>query len=348
MTAGRPRTDQFQRALWLAAAPPPSDFARTTSDDPDAGPFDAIVLDDLRGTPHECATWQARLRPGGVLSILAASRPRRLARRLRPYFEGGPPGPGERFRSVRADGRTVVAHRRGPRTALGHFDELADDYVAELPPHLVQLYLDRKLEVLRRAVAPRHGLVGLDLGCGVGEYARAASEGLGARVVAVDASAPAVGVARRQGTSSGSVAFLACDAQRLPFADASFDFAYTINMVHHLKRGEQRTALAEALRVLKPGAPLVVFEINVTNPLFRFYMRKVFPRTRRIDRGDEEFLTPRALRRMAPAPVEAVHYSTFMPDFTPRWALPALRPIERLLERVAGPMGIHYAAIVRR
>jgi ubiquinone/menaquinone biosynthesis C-methylase UbiE len=336
----------FARALWLASAPPPAGFADEVLDDPEAGPFDAVVLDDLQGTPQECESWQRRLLAGGVLRVLDARRPRRLARRLRPYFEGGAPAPGKRFRSVRAEGRLVMAQRRGPGAGLGHFDELAEEYAAEMPPHLVGHYRDRKLAVLRRAVGRRGGLVGLDLGCGVGEYARGTAEELGARVVALDASAPAVAVAKRRG--SEGIDFLAGDAQRLPFADATFDFAYTINMVHHLKRGEQRPALREALRVLKPGAPLVVFEINVTNPLFRLYMRKVFPRTRRIDRGDEEFLTPGALRRVAPVTVESVAYSTFVPDFTPTWALPALRPVERLLERVAGPLGIHYAAVLRR
>jgi ubiquinone/menaquinone biosynthesis C-methylase UbiE len=336
----------FGRALWLSSDPVPAGFARQVLSRPDGAPLDAAVVDDLTGTARECEVWQARLRPGGFLVVRHASRPRRLARRLRPYFEGGAARDGERFRPVQAQGSLVVAQRRGPGAALGHFDELAEDYVAELPAHLAQHYLGRKLAVLRAAVGDARAGLGLDLGCGVGAYARGAADALSARVVAVDASAPVVAVARAAGAAG--VDFLASDAQRLPFADGTFDFAYTINMVHHLKRGEQGPALAEALRVLKPGAPLVVFEINVTNPLFRLYMRKVFPRTRRIDRGDEEFLTPRGLRRVAPVDVESVAYSTFIPDFAPRWSLRALRPVERLLERAAGPMGIHYAAVLRR
>lgn len=335
----------FARVLWQSSAPIPPGFATGWRSDGD-GPFDAIVLDDLDGHPAKARALQGRLAPGGLLAILAPRRRRSLARHLRPFFEGGAPRDGERFRPVRAE-RTgaVLAYRRGPALSLGHFDELAQDYVAELPAHLVGHYLERKLAMLRQAVRGRPAHLGLDLGCGVGEYARAVAASMGATIVAVDASQPAVAVARRRGKDG--VDFAACDAQRLPFPDATFDFAYTINMVHHLKRGEQEAALAEALRVLKPGAPLVVFEINVLNPLFRFYMRHVFPRTRRIDRGDEEFLTPRAFRRMAPGRVETVAYSTFVPDFTPRWLLPVLRPVERGLERVAGPLGIHYAAVLR-
>ncbi|MFA5944286.1 MAG: class I SAM-dependent methyltransferase [Candidatus Thermoplasmatota archaeon] len=330
------------RVLWQSAAPVPPGFAKLWDGD---GPFDAVVLDDVRERNLAPADLQRLLAPGGLLAVLAPRRPRTTARRLRPYFEGGAPRGGRRFEPVRARHGAILAYRRGPALSLGHFDALAEDYASEIPPHLVQHYLDRKVAVLREALAGRAPRIGLDLGCGVGDYARAVAAALGCAMVAVDASRPAAAVAHRRGHQG--VGFAAADAQRLPFADATFDFAYTINMVHHLKRGEQRAALAEALRVLKPGAPLVVFEINVLNPLFRFYMRVVFPRTRRIDRGDEEFLTPRAFRRMAPAAVESVAYSTFVPDFTPRWLLPALRPVERSLERVAGPLGIHYAAVLR-
>jgi SAM-dependent methyltransferase len=337
----------FGRVLWRSRLDPPKGWATVWRSD-GVGPFDAVVLDDLEGQADEPETLQRLLAPGGLLALLLPRRPRSAARVLRHYFEGGVPEGKARFRPVRPVQGTVLAYRRGPALALGHFDELAEDYVAELPPHLVQHYLGRKLEALGQALAGRPAGRGLDLGCGIGEYARAVAQGLGCDVAAVDASQPAVAVARRRGDADGRVAFLAGDAQRLPFPDATFDFAYTINMVHHLKRGEQRAALAEALRVLRPGAPLVVFEINVLNPLFRFYMRQVFPRTRRIDRGDEEFLTPRRLRAIAPVPVESVAFSTFVPDFAPRVLLPVLRPLERGLEKVAGPLGIHYAAVLRR
>lgn len=332
------------RTLWLSHTPIPGDWGGAVVHRDDGQPFNAIVLDDLDA--REAATWQRRLAPGGLLMALAPKRPGRLARRLRPYFEGGAPGPGERYRPVRAERGRVVAYRRGPGTSLGHFDDLAEDYAGEIPAHLVAHYLERKMAILRDAIGSKPTRLGLDLGCGVGDYARETARALATHVVAVDASPPAVAVARRRGRSG--VTFAAGDAQRLPFPDGTFDFAYTINMVHHLKRGEQSVALAEALRVLKPGAPLIIFEINVANPLFRAYMRHIFPRTRRIDRGDEEFLTARGLRRIAPVPIERVTYSTFIPDFTPRWLLPVLRPVERMLERVAGPLGIHYAAVLRR
>ncbi|MEA3203744.1 MAG: hypothetical protein QOI63_1423 [Thermoplasmata archaeon] len=304
----------------------------------------ALVLDDLPDlSPAALRDLQARLLPGGRLEVRAPTHPRKVAKALQRYFEGAPQ-PGKRFGKVRAleAGGPLVAFRRGPASRLGHFDELADDYAGEIPPHLVAHYLGRKLEQIRAALGDRHPRLGLDVGCGVGLYADTVATELGCTVVGVDASVPALRAAHAQAPLAGA------DVQHLPFPSGTFDFAYAINVVHHLKRGEQERALAEMARVLKPGAPLLVFEINTRNPLFRLYMRKVFPRTRRIDRGDEEFLLPKELAAASPIPVEAVHCYTFIPDFVPAWSLPALRPVERLLEKVAGPWSIHYTAVLRR
>lgn len=309
-----------------------------------AAPAPLLAVDDVPDlSPAALRELQARVQPGGRLEVRAPRRPRKVARALQRYFEGAPE-PGKRFGRVRAleRGGPLVAFRRGPGSRLGHFDDLADDYESEIPPHLVAHYLDRKLEQVRAALGGAQPRLGLDVGCGVGLYADTVAAALGCKVVGVDASVPALRASHAKAPLAGA------DVQHLPFPDKTFDFAYCINVVHHLKRGEQELALAEMARVLRPGAPLLVFEINTRNPLFRFYMRKVFPRTRRIDRGDEEFLLPKELAAASPLPVEAVHCYTFIPDFVPRWSLRALRPAERLLERVMGPWSIHYTAVLRR
>ena len=86
---------------------------------------------------------------------------------------------------------------------------------------------------------------------------------------------------------------------RFPAADASYDFLYVINVLHHLASvDEQRRAFAELLRVLKPGGLLFVHEINTRNILFRFYMGYVFPSLNCIDEGVERWLLPHRLRRI--------------------------------------------------
>jgi ubiquinone/menaquinone biosynthesis C-methylase UbiE len=331
------------------------------------GPFGAVVAD---GWPRHVppAALQALLAPGGRLTLRFPSRrdARAAARELSHWLEPAPGAQarGWRLRPVR-DGSLwrVEGARRGPGSASGHFDNLAPHYGDEIPRHLVEAYLERKLARIR-ALLPRPGARVLDLGCGMGEYARALAA-QGAQVVAVDASARSVQVAAaapagardsdgrppsRPGeeASAGGPRFAVASATRLPFADGSFDLAYAINMLHHLKRGEQEEALREARRVLRPEGRLLVFEINLRNPLFRLYMRHVFWRTRRIDRGDEEFLPDRRLPLGAAFRVERVEHYTFLPDFLPRPLLRPARAVESWLERT--PLrrwGIHYTAVLR-
>lgn len=305
---------------------------------PPAAPrsVDAVVVADA---PLEPRAWQQMLRSGGLLWVQCASRAKanRTAKAIRPYFEGGRPREGERFRPVKAQGTHVFAFRRGPGLTAGHFDNLAAEYSDELPAHLVDLYLEKK--VARMAIKP--GEQGLDLGCGMGDYARAVAA-RGAHVTAMDFSNPAVHVAKSRNQET-AIQFLSGDAQRLPFQDDSFDFAYTINMLHHLKRGEQETAMQELHRVLRSSGRLYVFEINIKNPIFRFYMRHVFPRTRRIDRGDEDFRNATEFPLNAPFATIATEYYTFVPDFLPKWLMKPAKIVESALEKSwLRSLSIHY------
>jgi SAM-dependent methyltransferase len=93
----------------------------------------------------------------------------------------------------------------------------------------------------------------LDLGCGTGEFAREFPAG---RYVGID---PARGYLRfaarhRPGTFVGSA------GEALPFADATFDAALVLGVLHHLPDELARAAMAELARVLRPGATALVME----------------------------------------------------------------------------------------
>lgn len=103
----------------------------------------------------------------------------------------------------------------------------------------------------------------LDIGCGVGNYHRILKHRVGS-LTGVDVAAECVAQASSE---NPDVKYDAYDGSRLPYADGSFDAAFTICVMHHVPTGEWNRFVAEALRVLRPGGVFVVFEHNPLNPL---------------------------------------------------------------------------------
>ena len=121
-----------------------------------------------------------------------------------------------------------------------------------------------------QAIARRHlgdpgRLAALDLGCGVGATDRFLTETF-ATLQGVDVAAEAV---KRAAEANPAVTYSAYDGQRLPFDDASFDLAFTINVLHHVPPRKRERFAAEMSRVLRPGGLAVVIEHNPFNPLTR-------------------------------------------------------------------------------
>lgn len=114
------------------------------------------------------------------------------------------------------------------------------------------------------------GLAGLDLGCGEGYNTRLLAE-RGARMFAIDVAPSFVRYAREgeQGRPVG-IRYAAASAQRLPFRDASFDFATAFMSLMDMP--EPHAALREAWRVLKPGGFL---QFSITHPCFDPPYRKL-------------------------------------------------------------------------
>jgi ubiquinone/menaquinone biosynthesis C-methylase UbiE len=109
------------------------------------------------------------------------------------------------------------------------------------------------------AYASTAGLDVLDVGCGQGidlvEYAR-----VGARVSGIDLTPRHVELARSHLAALGLTATVVQgDAERLPFAEASFDVVSSNGVLHHTP--DMPAALREIRRVLRPGgkARIVVY-----------------------------------------------------------------------------------------
>lgn len=101
------------------------------------------------------------------------------------------------------------------------------------------------------------GASALEVGCGTGVVTRAIA-GLPAVAVAIGVDPSPVFVERASELSNGNVTFRVGDGQALDFADAEFDLVVLHTTLCHIPDPDK--ALAEAVRVLKPGGLLAVFD----------------------------------------------------------------------------------------
>jgi tellurite methyltransferase len=93
----------------------------------------------------------------------------------------------------------------------------------------------------------------LDLGCGVGRHALLLADA-GFEVEAFDGSETGLSVLRETAASRGlTLGLQHGNADALPYADGSFDFVLSWNVIYHGTLGDAGARIAEIWRVLKPG-----------------------------------------------------------------------------------------------
>lgn len=107
-------------------------------------------------------------------------------------------------------------------------------------------------DMLRDFLAPAAGELVADLGCGSGR-ALLWNRDRGATMIGIDIAPFFSQEARQQ------VDLMLGDLRRLPFADATFDKAWSLDVLEHLSPEALAGMLGEASRVLKPGGALFVY-----------------------------------------------------------------------------------------
>lgn len=94
-----------------------------------------------------------------------------------------------------------------------------------------------------------HGLKVLDAGCGGGRYSKVCGEA-GATVIGADHSR-AVSKAKQLCAHLPNVSFLQADLKQLPLEPASFDFVFSIGVMHH--DADTRSVFDAVAKLVKPG-----------------------------------------------------------------------------------------------
>jgi ubiquinone/menaquinone biosynthesis C-methylase UbiE len=133
---------------------------------------------------------------------------------------------------------------------------------------ITSLAFGRRYDEIARSIAahaPEGGTV-IDLGSGPGEVlVRLAALAPSLDLTGVDIDAEMIAEARRKAqrriahTSQRQPRFVVADAIALPFADESVDLVISSYAVHHLP--DRHAARAEIMRVLKPGAKAIIWDI---------------------------------------------------------------------------------------
>jgi len=109
----------------------------------------------------------------------------------------------------------------------------------------------------------------LDLGSGAGTDALVAAQMVGAEghVTGIDMTAAMLAKARAAAAEMGvtNVEFVEAEAERLPFADGSFDVVISNGVIDLIP--DKDAVFAELVRVLEPGGRIQIADVTIQNPV---------------------------------------------------------------------------------
>jgi len=234
------------------------------------------------------------------------------------------------------------------------YDTIAGDF-----DRLMNLYdLQRRLDVALGELLCGESLAGkllLDAGCGTGHFSRRARE-LGAQVVSLDISPRLVALARGRarllpsrvqggGTaqpelrppccSEGDALGVVGDATAIGFRDGVFDVVLSSEMVEHTHAPRQ--AVAELVRVLKPGGRLI---LTCPNAIWHWSVRVAGWLRLRPYEGYENWPGWFEMRRWLRE--EGVRVQRMRGIHLFPFVVPFLNPLLRVLDGLGGVLGPLY------
>jgi len=210
-------------------------------------------------------------------------------------------------------------------------------------------------DLVRNKIGPVSGLQILEVACGRGGFVRELARA-GASVVGCDFSFSAVRVSKSKLGGNGlkkiSDWLVQGDAQRLPFADATFDIVISCETIEHVPNAQ--SALNEMHRVARPGGRLFLTTPNYLNfmGLYEIYALLRHPGRKDDQPFDRRQWFPQIRRwiRQAGWVISysdgIVHQFPFVPGRNPI-GFPKL-DANRTLRRLLSPFAFHYFVIAQK
>ncbi len=146
------------------------------------------------------------------------------------------------------------------------YDRASEAYRRDEDPAAEAAYAGFLAEILRRVPA---GSRVLDLGCGAGADLLIAAQMVGPQgsvtgiVMTPEMLAKARAAAEEMG--AGNVDFVEGEAERLPFADGTFDVVISNGVIDLVP--DKDAVFAELYRVLRPGGRIQLADVTIQNPV---------------------------------------------------------------------------------
>ncbi len=167
---------------------------------------------------------------------------------------------------------------RPPADTFSDLTEYAEEEFHHRPGPLRPLFLSArvKMDVMTRMLRPGQGDRVLDIGCGNGRFVFFKRPSCG-ELVGIDAGSHFAPEPLR------SVDLARGDVRLLPFAEASFDKAYSLDVLEHLTEEGVVRMLSEARRVLRPGGKFFVYSHVMMSSKLAVFQRGVNRLVRYLD-----------------------------------------------------------------
>jgi ubiquinone/menaquinone biosynthesis C-methylase UbiE len=175
------------------------------------------------------------------------------------------------------DGRGYL-DLRPPANTFSDLTEYAEEEFHHRAGKMRPLFLSArvKMDMMTRMLQPGPGDRVLDIGCGNGRFVFFKRESC-AQIVGIDAGAHFAPETLR------TVDLARGDVRLLPFADASFDKAYSLDVLEHLGEEGVVRMLSEARRVLHPGGKLFLYSHVMMSSKLAAFQRGVNRLVRYLD-----------------------------------------------------------------